>query len=33
MLAEGLSPEEAVERTMAEVGPDPRFESSLDVLR
>jgi hypothetical protein len=33
MLVEGVSPEEAVERTMAEVGPDPRFESSLDVLR
>jgi hypothetical protein len=33
MLVDGLSPEEAVEATMAEVGPDPGFDSSLDVLR
>lgn len=32
MLVEGLSPEEAVERTMAEVGPDPGYDSSLDVM-
>jgi hypothetical protein len=33
MLVEGLGPEEAVERTMAEVGPDPGYESSLGVVR
>jgi hypothetical protein len=33
MLVEGLLPEEAVEATMAEVGPDPGFDSSLDVMR
>jgi hypothetical protein len=32
MLAEGLSPEEAVERAMAEVGLDPAYDSSLDVM-
>ena len=33
MLVEGLSPEEAVETTMAEVGPDPGYDSSLDLMR
>jgi hypothetical protein len=32
MLIEELSPQEAVEQTMAEVGPDPSFESSLKLL-
>jgi hypothetical protein len=32
MLVEGLSPEEAVETTMAEVGPDPGYDSSLDLM-
>jgi hypothetical protein len=32
MLVEALPPEEAVERTMAEVGPDPEYGSSLDVM-
>ncbi len=29
LLIDGLSPAEAVERTMAELGPDPVFESRL----
>jgi hypothetical protein len=33
LLVEGASAEEAVERTMADVGLDPRYESSLDVLQ
>jgi hypothetical protein len=33
MLVEGMSPGEAVERTMTEVGPDPAYESSLDLMR
>jgi hypothetical protein len=33
MVVEGLPAEEAVEVTMAEVGPDPGYESSLDVMR
>jgi len=33
MLVEGLSPEEAVEVTMADVGPDPGYDSSLDVMQ
>jgi hypothetical protein len=33
MLVDRLSPEEAVEQAMAEVGPDPWYESSLDVVR
>lgn len=33
MLVDGLSAEAAVERAMAEVGPDPTYDSSLDVMR
>jgi hypothetical protein len=33
LLVEGLPPEEAVEATMAEVGPDPGYESSLDLMQ
>jgi hypothetical protein len=33
MFVEQVSPEEAVERAMAEVGPDPRFDSSLDLVQ
>lgn len=32
MLVDGAPPAKAVETTMAAVGPDPRFESSLDVM-
>jgi hypothetical protein len=33
LLVEGASAEEAVERAMADVGLDPRYESSLDVMQ
>jgi hypothetical protein len=33
MTVEGLGPREAVERAMAEVGPDPSYDSSLDLLQ
>jgi hypothetical protein len=33
ILAEGLPPNEAMEVTMAEVGPDPGYDSSLDVMQ
>jgi hypothetical protein len=33
MLAEDQAPQEAVETTMAEVGPDPGYDSSLDLMQ
>jgi hypothetical protein len=33
MTAEGLPPQEAVARAMAEVGPDPNYGSSLDLIQ
>jgi hypothetical protein len=33
MLVEGLSPEQAVEAAMADVGPDPGYDSRLTVMR
>ncbi len=33
MLAEGQSPQEAVETTMADVGPDPGYDSSLNLMQ
>jgi uncharacterized protein YoaH (UPF0181 family) len=32
MLTEGASPSEAVEATMASVGPDPQFRSKLKLM-